>query len=35
VVTHNVPDRTVYVGVPAKKLKTTPKDWETLLGRKF
>jgi acetyltransferase-like isoleucine patch superfamily enzyme len=35
VVTHNVPDRTVYVGVPAEKLKTTPKDWETLLGRKF
>ena len=33
VVTCNVPDRTVYVGVPAKKLKITPRGWHSLLGR--
>jgi len=35
VVTRNVPDRTVYVGVPAKKLKTTPRDWRSLLRRRL
>jgi acetyltransferase-like isoleucine patch superfamily enzyme len=33
VVTSNVPDKTVYAGVPAKKLKTVPSDWHSLLGR--
>jgi acetyltransferase-like isoleucine patch superfamily enzyme len=35
VVTCDVPDGMVYVGVPAKKLKKTPKDWRSLLGRRF
>jgi len=32
-VTGSVPDKTVYVGVPAKKLKKTPRDWRTQLDR--
>lgn len=33
VVISNVPNKTVYAGVPAKKLKTIPSDWRSLLGR--
>lgn len=32
VVNCNVPDETVYVGVPARRLKATPKDWRLLLS---
>jgi acetyltransferase-like isoleucine patch superfamily enzyme len=32
VVNCNVPDGTVYVGVPARRIKATPKDWRLLLG---
>lgn len=30
-VTHDVPPRSIYVGIPAKKLKSVPADWRTYL----
>jgi acetyltransferase-like isoleucine patch superfamily enzyme len=30
-VTHDVPPRSIYVGIPARKLKSVPADWRTYL----